>query len=271
MHMRNLFGSNELRLRRESLHFSPDGKTVLAVDGFTGAQRWSINAPQRVGNPFSFTNGHSFGSHWSLDGRFVLLAGSRVNTDKDGSPELGHQGEARVWDVETGSLVRRWLTPDTIISAVFSPKDPPWVLVGEYGRTSRLWSVNTGLPVGPPFQHSGAVRCAAFSPNGDTILTACEDGTARLWDAATSKPLGPPLVYASPLIRAAFHPNGKTLVTTCQDGLAPFWETRSRRKGTAPPSGCGPKCGLALRRDAEGGSHVLVRDEWLAALRRLEP
>ena len=32
--------------------------------------------------------------------------------------------------------------------------------------------------------HEGAVRHAAFSPDGSHILTASRDNTTRLWDAA---------------------------------------------------------------------------------------
>ena len=39
------------------------------------------------------------------------------------------------------------------------------------------------------------LRClsAAFSPDGQRIVTASQDKTARLWDAATGKPIGEPL------------------------------------------------------------------------------
>ena len=34
---------------------------------------------------------------------------------------------------------------------------------------------------------------AAFSPDGQRIVTASQDKTARIWDAATGKPIGEPL------------------------------------------------------------------------------
>ena len=47
-------------------------------------------------------------------------------------------------------------------------------------------------PLGRPFPHSGAVSAAAFSPDGRTLLTGCEDGMARLWDPKTRTLLVPP-------------------------------------------------------------------------------
>ena len=52
--------------------------------------------------------------------------------------------------------------------------------------------------------HQGAVRHAAFSPDGKLVVTASDDKTARLWEVATGQMLralpghqgtvGPPLL-----------------------------------------------------------------------------
>lgn len=44
------------------------------------------------------------------------------------------------------------------------------------------------------FQRTGLVRCFAYSGNGKTIVTGCEDGCVRLWDAKSGAIVGQQLV-----------------------------------------------------------------------------
>jgi Flp pilus assembly protein TadD len=60
-----------------------------------------------------------------------------------------------------------------VLSVAFSP-DGKTALTGSWDRTARLWDVETGLPLGPPWLHPTAVMSAAFSPDGATVVTGSE-------------------------------------------------------------------------------------------------
>ena len=70
----------------------------------------------------------------------------------------------------------------------------------------------------------------AYSPDGKTLASACDDGTVILWDAATGKPRGEPLAgHKGAVYAVAFSPDGKT--------LASAGARRDRdRSGTPPPA-----------------------------------
>jgi WD40 repeat protein len=202
---------------------SHDGKIFATGSKDKTARLWDVIRGKPLGEPLQH------------DGAVVALAFSR-----DGKRLLtgSSDGMARVWDVATGKLIGKRLHAGPHAIA-FSPDDR-FLLIG-----NSLWEADTGnrrcefsLPDEKVPRYVGV--CAAFSPDGKTVLAAYGK-TARLWEAATGRPVSDPLRSRLFIQAVAFSPDGKTFLTASanwgdrpQDGEIQLWDTAAV-KPLGPP------------------------------------
>jgi WD40 repeat protein len=150
---------------------------------------------------------------FSPDGRTVVTA------SKDGT--------ARLWDVATGTELRRLTHGNEVTAASFSP-DGRTVVTASGDKTARLWDAATGEEL-QRLSHDGWVLAASFSPDGRTVVTASGDKTARLWDAATGKELQR-LAHGNGVRAASFSPDGRSIVTGSDDWSARVWDAAAGKE-----------------------------------------
>jgi WD40 repeat protein len=188
--------------------FGPDGRTLLTAGEDDTARLWDTATGKCL---HELRHGGMIGCALSRDGKVALT------TSKDGTAQL--------WEVVTGR--RLWMVRHEAQAAlpVFSP-DGKQVLTAGWGPPSaRLWDVATGQPVGEPFVHQSAVRCAAFNHDGSRLLTGSFDQTARTWDTASQRPLAPPVQHEGGIRDATFSPDGSLFATASFDHTARLWHT----------------------------------------------
>ncbi len=82
----------------------------------------------------------------------------------------------------------------------------------------------------PRQRHSNWVRSAAYSPDGEHIVTASDDQTARIWDVTTWQEVRTLNGHAAAVYSAAYSPNGKFVVTASEDRTARIWDAVSGRE-----------------------------------------
>ena len=73
----------------------------------------------------------------------------------------------------------------------------------------------------------GAVKSAAFSPDGARIVTASDDETARVWEAASGQQVAELKGHGGSVKSAAFSADGARIITASADGTARVWEAAS--------------------------------------------
>src|SRR5262249_49581247 len=84
---------------------------------------------------------------------------------------------------------------------------------GTYAGRIHQWDIESGTAVGPALEHGSPAERVAYSPEGDLLAGACNDGTVRVWDAAAFRPVGPALPHLGRPAGLAFTAGGRALVT----------------------------------------------------------
>jgi class 3 adenylate cyclase/tetratricopeptide (TPR) repeat protein/tRNA A-37 threonylcarbamoyl transferase component Bud32 len=87
------------------------------------------------------------------------------------------------------------------------------------------WQPQTHLALQTLRGHLAGVYSAAFSPNGQQIVTGSDDNTATVWEAASGKPMFTLRGHSSAIWSVAFSPDGQRIVTGSSDHTARVWET----------------------------------------------
>lgn len=161
-------------------------------------------------------------------------------------------GKTRFWDTRTGQPIGPFLPEEYGVWAVaFHPRQQLVLTVSEpltkdgtvppesvrpsspneHARPQgivRFWDARTGEPACSLSASWGKVITAAFSPDGQTVVTGHADGTARLWDSQTGQPKGGPLKHDNGVRAAAFSPDGQLLISsTFNDLVIHLWNASS--------------------------------------------
>tara|TARA_R110002072_G_scaffold266193_2_gene425037 strand:- start:1418 stop:5206 length:3789 start_codon:yes stop_codon:yes gene_type:complete len=110
-------------------------------------------------------------------------------------------------------------------------------------------------PLGPEFvrftDHEKVVNYVEFSPDGQLVVSASNDGTARIWNPVTGIERLPRFQgHYGGVRRASFSFDGKMLVTTSNDGTALIWDANKGVRISGPlHEGGGPVTSAAFSRD----------------------
>ncbi|MCB9610680.1 MAG: WD40 repeat domain-containing protein [Polyangiaceae bacterium] len=201
--------------------FSADGARVATASWDGTARVWLADG---LGEPVVLRghDGPVWDAAFSPDGERVVTA----------SPDL----TARVWAADgEGEPVLLRGHEDAVVAASFSP-DGDRVLTASFDGTARVWAADgsgeavvlrghenvvIGNVNGHPAICSGAVETAAFSPDGEQVVTAACDGTVRVWAADGSAEA---VVFRHAGVRAAsFSPDGERILSYSGDGTVHVW------------------------------------------------
>ncbi|MBD2043697.1 CHAT domain-containing protein [Microcoleus sp. FACHB-672] len=195
--------------------FSPDGRQILTASRDETARLWDLK-----GNLLAEFKGHEEGIY-------------RARFSPDGRQILTTNGEnIRLWDTK-GNLLSV-LQGHNRINAVFSPDGSKILPSDCLCYPVSLWDSQGNLltelrvpkKVEDEEEWQWIVNSAAFSPDGNQILTASEDRIARLWDTKGNLLAEFPLGHEKAVNSVVFSPDGRQFLTASNDETARLWDLK---------------------------------------------
>ncbi|MGI5401928.1 NB-ARC domain-containing protein [Streptomyces sp. CA-135486] len=155
------------------LQRSPLPAAARALDHVTGAEavlaaKWLL--PPEDAAPQALAPGH-------------VGAVVSVSTVRNLVASGGEDGVVRVWDLDTGRLLRTHQAHTGWVFATALSPDGMTVASAGDDAVIRLWRTDTGAPVGVLTGHTRRIRSLAFCSSGSVLASGAEDGAVCAWDA----------------------------------------------------------------------------------------
>jgi eukaryotic-like serine/threonine-protein kinase len=247
--------SSEIREpgRINSLAFTPDSKILFDTSTGGGLNRWDTATTIKLAAP-----------------KIVARMTGRMALSPDGKTVASVVGEMiRITDLRTGqelAVLRGHTGPISDLN--FSPDGGRLASCSSTvpsDGTARLWDLETFRPRAT-IQGLTPVKCVAFSPDGQTLVTGGQEQILQLWDGRTGVPkatLQGPQGHHLWMECIAFSPDGKTLAVGGRHCAVSLWDLSTARSRVALMGQAGTVACLAFSPDgltiASGSSDGTVK------------
>ena len=203
----------------DSIVYSPDSKTLAAVgksfmgdtilllDAETGAVKASLEAHDEPVRSAAF----------SPDGKTLVSGGGWMDHS------------IRVWDIETGALLKSMDVGFGSHAVTFSPDGKTLASGGHMGKI-RFWNVGTWTQTAIQ-SLKGDISCLAYSPDGERLAAgAALSPLVHIFDGRTAEPVQTLRGHRDTIISAAYSPDGKILASGGSEGQITLWNAYTGKR-----------------------------------------
>lgn len=203
-------------LKIYSMHFTPDGKTLISLGADQTIRWWDVAGGRELRQ---IDAGGSGPLVLSADGKH--LAGG-VNDEEEKKAEI------HLWNTSTGERVRRWPVADPSVRVqCFSPDGRTLVAAGSAPENNNVlswWDVATGKQSRASERIPCIVSAAAYSPDGKLFAFATVYPNFKTYVRSTAGEKSE-RVLATKAYGLGFLEEGKVLATWGASNAFHFWET----------------------------------------------
>jgi WD40 repeat protein len=135
------------------------------------------------------------------------------------------EGKVEVFEAETGKSLFALEAPGREIRSVaFSPDGHYLAAAVWYDCVVKVWDVKRRAEQCTLVGHTGRLHCVAFSPQGERLASAGDDGVVKVWDLKTEREALTLRGHTGPVYALAFSPDRWRLASGGADGTVRLWD-----------------------------------------------
>ncbi|NEQ75681.1 MAG: WD40 repeat domain-containing protein [Okeania sp. SIO2C9] len=154
-------------------------------------------------------NGRVYSVSISNDGK-KIVSGSSDNTIK-------------VWNLETGELIRTLTGHDRPVNSVSISNDGKKIVSGSGDNTIKVWNLETGKEIRTLTGHNGWVYSVSISNDGKKIVSGSSDNTIKVWNLETGKEIRTLTGHNGRVYSVSISNDGKKIISGSDDKTIKVW------------------------------------------------
>ncbi len=193
--------------------FSPDGKYVFSYSDKFELGLWSAE------------DGHNIVSLGAVSDE---MATAEFSQDSKRLVTT-HLQSVYIWDIPSGSLVRKIDLPYGVINARFDKSGTKLVTSG-YDKVAKVWDLFTQEEMLDLDGQTYAPTGSDFSPDGTKIITTDELGNCRIWNSATSQIISMLVGHKKGITTAEYSKDGSRILTASFDNTVKLWDANTAKE-----------------------------------------
>lgn len=212
-----------------TLDFSPDGKTLVTGSSDKTLRLWDLATGNEIRNyNHEFRQG-IYQCKFSNDGKMLAVVSWELVTAEN---RRYVQGFAKILDVQTGALIKRFDTDNHPASAVKFSADDKKVYTGTWGFYIKKHDLATGANDWVfdmnQYDYYTAIQTLDLSPDNQYLVQGGKDNKIRVLNTENGKILYQLETWQGHtqwVNSTRFSPDGKYFASASDDGLIKIWET----------------------------------------------